>query len=347
MECDFFSFKDQVVFSGGEVLKKDGTPYRVFTPYKNAWLGQITPDDLKNYKPDLKKIKKLEFSNEVKGLKDLGFKETDRLIYGGELEALKVMRSFLPRMKSYHLERDFIARDTNSQLSPYIRFGCISIRELVRRCYFEENKGAATWLSELIWREFYQMILFNFPKVIKNSFIEKYNNINWKGSASSFKKWKEGKTGYPLIDAAMIHFSKTGQMHNRLRMIVASFLVKDLLIDWRKGEKYFADKLLDFDLASNNGGWQWCASTGCDAQPYFRIFNPITQSRKFDPDGDFIRKHLPVLKNFNNKDIHFPSLAKESAYKEAKCYIGVDYPNPIVDHSTQRHLALEMFKEAN
>jgi len=189
------------------------------------------------------------------------------------------------------------------------------------------------------------MILDRFPHVAQGCFKKQYDQIQWPGSNTLFKTWCVGQTGFPLIDAAMRLFEQTGWMHNRLRMIVASFLTKDLLVDWRKGERWFADKLLDFDLAANNGGWQWCASTGCDAQPYFRIFNPVTQSKRFDPEGRFIREQLPELANFSNKHIHWPHNTTLEEQKKAHCILGKDYPKPVVVHSKQRIEALRLFKD--
>ncbi|MFA6235503.1 MAG: FAD-binding domain-containing protein, partial [Bacteroidota bacterium] len=207
----------------------------------------------------------------------------------------------------------------------------------------ERSIGAETWLSELIWREFYQMILDRFPFVVSHAFRQPYDSIAWPGSEEHFEAWCEGRTGFPLIDAAMRQFNATGWMHNRLRMTVAMFLTKDLLVDWRRGEKYFADGLLDFDLASNNGGWQWSASTGADAVPYFRIFNPVLQSRKFDPEGAYIRNWVPELRGFSTPLLHWPAAANILQQREAACIIGEDYPSPIVDHAEQKEKALSLF----
>jgi deoxyribodipyrimidine photo-lyase len=209
------------------------------------------------------------------------------------------------------------------------------------------SPGADTWLSELIWREFYQMILDRFPHVEHGAFRPEYDALHWPGGEEHFAAWCEGRTGYPLVDAAMRAFRATGWMHNRLRMVVAMFLTKDLLVDWRRGERYFAERLLDFDLASNNGGWQWSASTGVDAAPYFRVFNPVLQSRRFDPDGAFIREHVPELRGFSDKHIHWPHDADMFTRSAARCRLGEDYPHPIVDHVLQKEQAIEMFKQAS
>lgn len=346
ISIEFHSFKDHVIFSGHEILKEDGTPYRVFTPYKNKWLKELNSKQLKHYKFKSQNLAPTNMipHSKIKQFKDIGFKPSST-IKGGESEASKKFKAFLKKIKNYKKGRDYISLNATSSLSPFIRFGMISTRELVRQTFSIKNKGASTWLSEIIWKEFYQMILVQFPHVTQSSFNPKYKFIRWPGSNIHFNKWKQGKTGFPLIDAAMIHFANTGIMHNRLRMIVASFLVKDLLVDWKKGEKYFSEKLLDYDLASNNGGWQWCASTGCDAQPYFRVFNPVSQSKKFDPDGTFIKTHLPILKNYSSKEVHFPANCSLSRQIEVGCVIGKDYPLPIIDHDIQRKKAIELFKQ--
>jgi deoxyribodipyrimidine photo-lyase len=239
-------------------------------------------------------------------------------------------------MKDYGKARDFPATEGTSGLSVHLRFGTISIRECVRKALAQQNAGASTWLSELVWRDFYHMILDHNPHVETGAFKKEYDSIKWPGSEKHFQAWCEGRTGYPIIDAAMRHFNATGWMHNRLRMVVASFLTKDLLVSWQKGEAYFAAHLLDFDLAANNGGWQWSASTGCDAQPYFRVFNPYSQSEKFDPDGAFIRENVEELAKVKGKDIHQPDVGG---------LFGVNYPEPIVDHSVQREKAIRLFKK--
>tara|TARA_Y100000590_G_scaffold466313_1_gene641255 strand:- start:4471 stop:5679 length:1209 start_codon:yes stop_codon:yes gene_type:complete len=347
-EISFYSYKDQVIFSGQEIVKGNQTPYKVFTPYKNAWLKRITPKDYQNFKPDLSKIKKppSDYLKQNFSVESLGFKEITSSISFGEKGANQGFNRFKKYIDSYDEMRDFPAQEKGtSHLSPHLRFGTISIRELVRYCIKNKNKGTETWLSELIWRDFYHMILNHFPHVTRHSFQPKYENVQWPGKEDHFKLWKEGNTGFPIIDAAMRHFKDTGWMHNRLRMIVASFLTKDLLIDWRKGEQYFADHLIDFDLAANNGGWQWSASTGCDAQPYFRVFNPESQSKRFDSEGTYIKTHLPELNNVPKKWIHAPHLMPIEIQNKANCIIGKNYPYPIVDHSQQRLKAIELFKK--
>jgi deoxyribodipyrimidine photo-lyase len=342
----FLKFKDQVIFNGNELKKKDNSPYQVFTPYKNAWLTKLNSHEMKSYNPNLKHLLPINLFPilpQFPSLKKIGFTKSELFIIPGEKSAQKYLDLFADKISDYAKTRNFPSIQGTSMLSVHLRFGTISIRECVRRCYKLSSPHLNVWLSEIIWRDFYQMILDQYPKVITHSFREKYNSMTWPGQHKHFKAWCTGMTGYPIIDAAMRQLNQTGWMHNRLRMIVACFLVKDLLIDWREGEKYFSEKLLDFDLAANNGGWQWCASTGCDAQPYFRIFNPIAQSKKFDPNGDFIRQYVPELQKFSNKDIHFPLDLKNSQMPNG-FQLGLSYPKPIVDHSVQRIKALQLYK---
>ena len=285
----FQSFKDTVIFEKNEVLTQAGGTYSVFTPYKNAWLKklddfQLKPYPIKKYAAHLAKPARPEA---MPSLESLGFERTNLKALGiacGETGARTLLRDFVDRMEDYKDARDFPAVKGVSYLSVHNRFGTVSIRELASIAHAEtlrrKNIGAETWLSELIWRDFYFQIIYHHPHAATSAFRPEYNAIRWPNDPALFAAWCEARTGYPIIDAAMRQINETGYMHNRLRMIVASFLTKDLLIDWRWGEKYFADKLNDFDLAANNGGWQWAASTGCDAQPYFRIFNPVSQSQQ-------------------------------------------------------------------
>ncbi|CAI2719148.1 cryptochrome/photolyase family protein [Nitrospina watsonii] len=344
----FHSYMDQVVFEHPDIVTRQGEPYKVFTPYKNAWLAALRPEQLVEEKPNLKRLaqaKVFEKWSDPWSLKALGFEENDLWLKAGEEGARAAWKKFQKHMHRYHRDRDFPSRNHGtSGLSAHLRFGTISIRELVRTALTQKDEGARAWLTELIWRDFYQTILDRFSYVVRGAFRSEYDRIQWPGKPEHFEKWCRGETGYPLVDAAMRHFERTGWMHNRLRMVVASFLVKDLLIDWRWGEAWFARKLLDFDLASNNGGWQWCASTGCDAQPWFRIFNPVTQSKHFDPEGRFLRAHLPELAGFSNTHIHWPHEAPASEQEKAGCRLGRDYPTPIVDHAAQREKALKLFE---
>ena len=344
----FHTFKDQVIFEGLEVATQTGSAYRKFTPYKNTWLKKLADHDIINFHPkfiNLTPISRLRKLLKYLSLNNIGFKNRKLWLESGEEAASNRLSSFLNNIDMYDKNRDLPAVDGTSGLSVHLRFGTISIRSLIRVIYKCKSKGAKLWLSELIWRDFYQMILDRYPVVVEQTFLPQFNQLKWSGTNSHFIAWKKGRTGYPIIDAAMRHFNETGWMHNRLRMIVACFFVKDLLVDWRKGEAYFSRYLLDFDLAANNGGWQWCASTGCDAQPWFRIFNPVTQSKSFDSNGNFIRKILPEVSSFSNKDIHFPAAASIETQKKAACIIGKDYPKPIVQHAVQRDRFLSFFNQ--
>lgn len=322
-DIHFQTVKDHILL-GSDVLKKDQTPYRVFTPYMKSWYQYLQNSHLKEQKPNLTKLLPASelMSAPVLGLLDqYGFKKAKVLIPAGASEARKLLKKFSSKISNYKNDRDFPAIRGTSKLSVHLRFGTLSIREAFRFCLNGQSAGPKTWASELIWREFYSMILDQFPHVERGAFKKEYDKIEWPGKPAHFKAWCEGQTGYPIVDAAMNQLNETGFMHNRLRMIVASFLVKDLLIDWKKGEAYFAEHLLDYDLASNNGGWQWAASTGCDAQPYFRIFNPDSQTDKFDPESEFLRQWVPA------------ALDEKS-----------DYPDPIVNHKVQRLKALDLYK---
>jgi deoxyribodipyrimidine photo-lyase len=267
-------------------------------------------------------------------------------IVAGPAGAAALFDDFLARMERYHETRNFPAVKGPSYLSVHLRFGTISIRKLARAAWERGTLGAQTWLSELIWRDFYFMILHHHPRVVTEAFRPAFNGIRFTQDKTRFEAWCEARTGYPLVDAAMRQLNHSGYMHNRLRMVTASFLVKDLHIDWRWGERYFARQLIDFDLAANNGGWQWAASTGCDAQPYFRIFNPVTQSRNFDAEGKFIRKYIPELAACSDKFIHAPWLMNAAEQQRSGIAIGRDYPAPIVDHAQARRVALDLFGAA-
>ncbi len=346
------SFKDQVIFEKSEILNAQDNPYVVFTPYKRAWLARIDQRDTASH-PVAARAKALspEKAPSVPGLESIGFARTNLTDLGiptGESGARLLFEDFLDRIGEYAERRDFPAMAGPSLLSVHLRFGTISIRELVRTAIAldadaKARGGAAVWLSELIWREFYFSILFHFPHVAESAFRREYDALKFDNQESHFHRWCDAATGYPLVDAAMRQLNSTGYMHNRLRMLSASFLVKDLHIDWRWGERYFAQKLNDFDLAANNGGWQWCASTGCDAQPYFRIFNPVTQSKKFDPEGRFIRMQLPELAGVPDKYIHEPWKMPPDIQRTSGCLIGQAYPAPIVDHAAARKKALAIY----
>lgn len=299
----FHQFKDQVVFAKNDILKNDGTPYTVYTPFKNKWLAHLTEDDTREYTSyQIEKFQKFEC--DFPSIASIGF----------EFSSIDIKPFHLNDLTNYDADRNFPARDNTTYLSPYLRFGMVSIRHLVKT-----NRQHQTFINELIWREFFMQILFHFPNVIHHNFRRKYDGIQWRNNTEEFERWKQGTTGYPMVDAGMRELNATGYMHNRVRMVVASFLCKHLLIDWRWGEAYFAEKLLDFELASNNGNWQWAAGTGCDAAPYFRVFNPTEQIKKFDKELRYINKWIPELNSLN-------------------------YPQPIVEHKFARERALKSYK---
>ena len=347
-----FEFKDQVIFEKDEVLSQADKPFSVFTPYKNAWLKKLQLDGsgfyLRAY-PVEKYCFRLappDAGSSIPSLQDLGFEKTDLSslqIPIGMSGGHNLTDDFRERMPRYHSTRDFPSVKGPSYLSVHLRFGTVSIRGLARMAFddmrSEDGSGAAAWLSELVWRDFYFMILHHHPHVAERAFRPEYDAIRWESGADAeelFGAWCEGRTGYPLVDAAMAQLNRTGYMHNRLRMVTASFLIKDLGIDWRRGERYFAEKLNDYDLAANNGGWQWAASSGCDAQPYFRIFNPVTQSEKFDPEGKFIKRYLPQLGAVDAKYIHAPWMAPAGLRPPG-------YPAPIVQHDEARKRTLARY----
>ena len=357
------SYKDHRIFARDEVLTQSLSPFSVFTPYKNAWLRKITPFYLSAYPSERDLPAKLADRPEserrpVPTAAELGF-APDTLnglrLPTGIGGARQLLADFLPRLPQYQAARDYPALKGPSYLSVHLRFGTVSIRELARIAHEAAHnedwssparEGAATWLSELIWRDFYFQILAHHPHVVERSFKPAYDAIAWETGPEAdalFSAWCAGRTGYPLVDAAMRQLSSSGYMHNRLRMVAASFLVKDLGIDWRRGEAWFAEKLNDFDLAANNGGWQWAASTGCDAQPWFRIFNPVTQSQKFDPEGRFIARYVPEVARLEPGLRHAPWLARPLELAEAGLELGRSYPQPVVDHATAREKTLARY----
>jgi deoxyribodipyrimidine photo-lyase len=353
----FHTAKDQVVFERDEVLTKVGQPYTVFTPYKRAWLAKLDDFFLKPY-PSRGYAESLiappaRYDAPVPALQDIGFEATNLRALEmptGAQGGAALFEDFFDRIDRYEAARNFPAVRGPSYLSVHLRFGTVSIRQLASVAHqlsLQGNVGAATWLSELIWRDFYFQILAHNPHLAEGkSFRPEYDKIIWhhgKHADMLFDAWCQGRTGYPLIDAAMAQINQSGYMHNRLRMVVASFLCKDLGLDWRRGEAYFALHLNDFELSSNNGGWQWASSSGCDAQPYFRIFNPVTQSERFDPEGKFIRRYLPQLAPLSNKVIHAPWTASPVELEAAGLTLGEQYPKPIVDHAEARDRTLQRY----
>lgn len=347
---NFRTFKDQVIFEKDEVLTRDGRPFSVFTPYRNAWLGMlhagaVAEHPVESHCGALADPGQLPFPS----LESIGFRKTNLVELGvptGMSGAQALFRDFKERVDSYRDRRDYPALRGPSYLSVHLRFGTVSVRELARFALSRGGDGAQTWLSELIWREFYAQVLWHHPRVVNHAFRPELDTLPFPSNPEKFSAWCEARTGYPLVDAAMRQINLSGYMHNRLRMVAASFLVKDLHVDWRLGERYFADKLIDYDLASNNGGWQWAASTGCDAQPYFRIFNPVSQSKKFDAEGKFIRGYLPELAAVPAAAIHEPWKMDAEAQRASGVVIGRDYPAPVVDHGAARRFALELYGKA-
>ncbi len=353
---EFVTCKDQVIFEKNEVLTQDGRPFSVFTAYKNAWLKRLTVDDLAAHPSEslLDQLARVDARDlrAVPSLESIGFARTNLKTLGipaGASGAATLFDDFLERIERYHETRDYPSVKGPSYLSVHLRFGTISVRTLARAAWERTQhgeRGAQTWLNELIWRDFYFMILHHHPRVVEHAFRAEFDDLPFDHDTARYTAWCEGQTGYPLVDAAMRQLNTTGYMHNRLRMVAASFLVKDLHIDWRRGERYFARRLNDFDLAANNGGWQWAASTGCDSQPYFRIFNPVTQSEKFDAKGNFIRRYLPQLAPCENKFIHAPWRMDKAEQKRVGIIIGRDYPAPIVDHAAARLVTLARYAAA-
>ncbi|GAA5134630.1 deoxyribodipyrimidine photo-lyase [Thalassotalea piscium] len=332
-------FEADVIVAKGKVLNQSGKMFKVFTPFKKAWLQYVRHNGFEY-------LGKLAPSNEKKIQKESTNKSASSAWpLAQEYETNALTRFYQNKLSTYGQERDIPSIKGTSGISPYLAAGVISPRfvlfSLLNRypdLLLAIDSPEFTWLNEIIWREFYRHLMFHEQRLCKNQcFNEKYQSVHWHNNQLLFNAWCEGKTGYPLVDAAMRQLNQTGWMHNRLRMVVASFLTKHLLIDWRLGEKYFMQHLIDGDLASNNGGWQWAASTGCDAQPYFRIFNPIRQSERFDPNGDFIRKYIPELKSVSGKAIHFP----HEYIKNNN--LGVYWP-AIVDHKEARVKALAFYK---
>jgi deoxyribodipyrimidine photo-lyase len=349
----YHTSKDHVIFERDDVLSQSGTPYSVFTPYKNAWLKKLTPRALEPHPVDARAGALAPPDRDaapVPQLEAIGFRRTnlrDLGVAAGMTGGAQLFAEFRQRIDRYRDARDFPAVNGPSRLSAHLRFGTVSIRELAAfahaRAMEPGGEGAATWLAELVWREFYAQILWHHPHVVDRAFKPAFAGLRFPDDPARFAAWCDGRTGFPIVDAAMRQLDATGYMHNRLRMIAASFLVKDLLVDWRHGERHFARRLLDFDLASNNGGWQWAASTGCDAQPWFRIFNPITQSEKFDADGSFIRRYVPELAPLSGEEIHAPWQVPPAIQHAKGVVIGRDYPAPIVDHARAREAALALY----
>lgn len=351
--CAFITLKDQVIFEQNEILTQARRPFAVFTPYRKAWQAALQACHLPTYDsaPYAARLCAPPGEQGWPSLETMGFEPIDLISRGlspGEAGASQRVADFKDRMGHYHLSRDFPAQKGVSYLSVDLRFGTVSIRELVRVAggLRERNAGEESWLNELVWREFYQMLLWHHPWLCEQAFQKKTRPLVWDNDERLFTAWCEGQTGYPIVDAGMRQLVQTGYMHNRLRMITASFLVKDLGVDWRWGERFFATHLNDYDLAANNGGWQWSASTGCDAQPYFRIFNPVRQSEHHDPDGRFIRRYVPELAHVPATAIHAPWAVKGRQTTANTRTLAEGYPPPVVDHAKAREKTLLRYKKA-
>jgi deoxyribodipyrimidine photo-lyase len=366
--CLVESFKDAVNFEAGEILTADGRPYLVFTPYKRAWLAALERKGfgIGDWRFEMgdsswgttgqSKISRLESpipNLQLLAPADFGIPADQAVPPGGATQAERLLADFAAsgRLAGYADHRDMLAEDGTSRLSPHLRFGTISPRACARAALDPSaGRGGQAWLNELIWREFYAQILFHFPRADHGNLRPAYDRLRW-GSGDAgldqerFAAWCQGRTGYPIVDAGMRQLAQTAWMHNRARMITASFLVKDLLLDWRWGESWFMRRLVDGDPASNNGGWQWAAGTGTDAQPYFRVFNPVLQGRRFDPDGRYVRRHVPELAGVPAAFIHEPWRMPEDEQRRAGCRIGREYPAPIVDHAVQKAETIRRFKE--
>lgn len=358
------SERDHLLIEPLELSKGDDPAegYQVFTPFSKKWLALLTTDSIQSrlspFKSATTYLNQLE-SGKVSPIFNCTWKDvlktasnSDELLNtylqtnkkrvdieipaAGSLAAWRQLKSFRKKIEDYELARDIPSLDGTSRFSIFLKNGSLNVGQILHTLELAEpqrQKSRAKFLSEPIWREFYYSILYRHPQVEGTAFLNKFANIRWENRDDWFEAWKTGHTGFPIVDAGMRQLNTTGWMHNRVRMIVASFLTKDLLIDWKWGEKYFMEKLLDGDLAPNNGGWQWAASTGCDPQPYFRIFNPLLQSKRFDPKGEYIRQYVPELRQLSDRDIHEPPALERG-----------EYPAPIVDHSAQREKALKLYK---
>jgi deoxyribodipyrimidine photo-lyase len=345
------TFDDMTIHHPEEVVTLTGRPYQVFTAFKRAWLAMLKPaaDETESV-PE-----QMLLAAEVASL-PIDFEESFELPAAGENAALDRLNDFLEKtIYGYGEGRNLLDRKATSFLSPYLRFGALSIRQAYWGAKAasdlatskEARQGAEAWLNELIWREFYMALVYHFPQTINQALREQYRDFEWLDDEDAFAAWREGRTGYPVVDAALRMLSATGWMHNRARMIVASFLTKDLLIDWRQGEQYFMQQLIDGDSASNVGGWQWAAGVGADAQPFFRVFNPTLQGQRFDPDGIFVKQWLPELANVPIELVHEPWKMTQADQQKYGVIIGRDYPAPIIEHGFARDRALRFYRNNN
>ena len=341
-------YKDVVIFERDEIQTQAGRPYGVFTPYLDAWRKKLASAGLAAYPvaPYADRLARLAPAS-MPTLAELGFAPADLALSAGESGARALFDDFMQRIDRYRATRDYPALKGVSYLSAHLRLGTLSVRRLAAAALARGTSGAQAWLAELAWRDFYHQVLWHRPDLAAGRAYQRaFDALPWPNPPGYLQAWCEARTGYPLVDAAMRQLNQTGYMHNRLRMVTASFLTKDLLVDWRLGEKYFAARLLDYDLAANNGGWQWAASTGCVAQPWFRIFNPVMQSQRFDPQGHFIRRYLPELAPLPDAALHAPWTLPYARQQALGVVLGRDYPAPIVDHAAMRQRALALFRAA-
>ncbi len=353
------SFKDMVVWEPGDMLTQQGTPYKVYTPYAKQWWKRLDSSRAQIEQPtDESALARLTpppqmlASLPLPTLAELGMQSTQRAVPGGEEHGQQLLHSFTTPQQhhtiaTYHTERDMLALPGTSRLSAHLRMGTLSVRACLRAALAcAPGPGVETWIGELAWRDFYIQVLAHAPHVLQRSFKPAYDALVWENDAAHFAAWCSGQTGYPIVDAAMRQLASEGWMHNRARMIVASFLTKDLLIDWRWGERFFMQQLVDGDPAANNGGWQWAAGSGTDAQPYFRIFNPTSQGKKFDPQGEYVRHYVLELADVPEQSIHEPWKMSTAQQQQCGVRIGHSYPAPRVVHAQQRQQALERYQAA-
>lgn len=349
---EFKSFKDTVMFEKEEILTNSGSPYKVYSYYRDKWFerDKPRPEEPEAFNtPDLT-------SDDIPSVEELGFEKPDGMEWiwtPGRESGKKTLENFKERIWNYENKRDLAAVDGTSKLSPHLKFGTISIREafwmaerIKAKNPDEDTSGIETWQEELAWRDFYFQIMWNFPYCVEKPFLEQYESIEWEQDEEKWHKFINGETGYPFVDAGMRQLKATGWMHNRLRMVVTSFCAKDLHLDWKKLHMYFKKNFVDAELSAMIGGIQWAYSIGTDAQPYFRVFNPWTQGEKYDPKGDYIRKWVPELKDVPDKHIHKPYKMNKLQQQDCGVEIGEDYPEPIVDHDIERKKAVEIFEEA-
>lgn len=340
---------DHHMHASGEIKTNSGTPYQKFTPYFRKWKELQKPEPVEVSFDASKVMQRPVFTEDRDSFEAFLSQQKElKELKQGTQAAHDSLDDFIEEyLKDYKEARDFPLKDATSHMSHHLRSGEISVRTVYHKVMqAPESEGRETYIQELAWRDFYNMVFAGNPDQKDTEIDENFRKVQWDNNEDNFKKWREGQTGYPIVDAAMRQLNQTGWMHNRLRMITASFLIKDLLIDWKWGERYFQEKLVDYDASSNVGGWQWAASTGTDGVPYFRVFNPHTQSEKYDKDGDFIRQYVPELKNITSKKIHDPSKLSDEEQETFGVHLGEDYPRPIVDHKQSRELAIQAYEDS-